>query len=111
MVTRNGTFSTPMTDIKHRNLRYLTTDLGKHGNIEIVVYSKGSIFAKNQILKNSPDPLARSIALQELLELMNVVMVLVPHSTELGVGAVATQTANATIASALATVGTFVATS
>ena len=56
-------------------IEYLTFNLGKYGNIEVIVYGPDSIYAKNQILKNSPDPLARSIAAQELLELMNVVIV------------------------------------
>lgn len=73
---------------------------GHHGNIEVVVYGKDSIFAKNQILKNSPDPLARSIAAQELLELMQVVVIPVPDQTELEIGNLANQTANATISSA-----------
>ena len=63
---------------------------GKLGNIEVIVYGKDSIYAKNQILKNSPDALARSIASQELLEL-------------LGVLADPTLSANATIQSGSAT--------
>lgn len=70
---------------------------GARGNIEVVVYSKRSIFAKNQILKNSPDPLARSIAAQELLELMQVVMIPFPDQKDLEIGAGAKETANATI--------------
>ena len=72
---------------------------GAHGNIEVIVYGKNSIFAKNQILKNSPDPLARSIAAQELLELMHVVVIPIPDQTDLEIGTGANETANATIRS------------
>ncbi len=41
--------------------------------MEIVVYAERSIYAISRILRNSPDPLARSIALQELLQLIDVV--------------------------------------
>ena len=75
------------------------------------MYGNDSIFAKNQILKNSPDQLARSIAAQELLELMNVVIVPVPHQTELGNGNLANQTASASMASIVATAGSLVETS
>ena len=48
--------------------------LGQVGNIEVLVYGKDSVYAKNQILENSPDELARSIAMQELLELLGIVV-------------------------------------
>ena len=78
---------------------------GKRGNIEVVVYGKKSIFAKNQILKNSQDPLARSIAAQELLELMKVVVIPVPMA------AVVNETSNANIASGSTITGVSVDTS
>ena len=61
------------------------------------------MFAKNQILKNSPDPLARSIAAQELLELLHVVVIPISDQAELEIGDLGNQTANATTAGALAT--------
>ena len=85
---RNGTF------------RWLTSGLGKLGNLEVVIYGKSSIYAKNQILKHSSDPLARSIAAQELMELLHAVET--PASME----AMARGTANATIESGSATAGT-----
>lgn len=88
------------TCIRGKALGGVVPKNGHHGNIEVVVYGKDSIFAKNQILKNSPDPLARSIAAQELLELMQVVVIPVPDQTELEIGNLANQTANATISSA-----------
>ncbi|CAF9923071.1 hypothetical protein IMSHALPRED_005844 [Imshaugia aleurites] len=87
----------------------VTKNVGKYGNIEIVVYGINSIFAKNQILKNSLDPLARSIATQELLELLDILVIPVPHPVDFGMGSVASDTANATISSAVATNGTSVA--
>lgn len=69
---------------------------GEQGNIEIVVYGKNSVFAKNQILKYSQDPLARSIAVQELLELMKIVQPPDPQPTGVEIGNMASQTANAT---------------
>lgn len=111
VVPRNGVVPNLSTHTRHHTIRYLTSDLGKHGNIEIVVYGNDSIFAKNQILKNSSDQLARSIAAQELLELMNIVIVPVPHQTELGSGNLANQTASASMASIVATAGSLVETS
>ena len=111
MVPRNGKFKSPRIRKTNKNPGDLTSFSGKEGNIEIVVYGGKSIFAKNQILKYSQDPLARSIAAQELLELMNVVAVPVPHSIALEMGTMATQTANATANGAAAAVGTIVATS
>ena len=90
----------PQESVRQLRLGDLTSSSGQQGNIEIVVYGKNSIFAKNQILKNSQDPLARSIAVQELLELMKVVEVPDSQSTGLGIGNMATQTANATGAGA-----------
>lgn len=81
----------------------MTPCLGNNGNIEIVVYGKKSIFAKNQILKNSQDPLARSIAAQELLELIDAVTVPPPEQTALEVATGAKEGANASIASGFAT--------
>ena len=88
----------------------LTPDLGKNANIEVAVYGKPSIYAKNQILKYSTDPLARSIAAQELLELLNVVIP-DPAPTESAMGTTAEKTVNSTITGASATSGTFVQTS
>ena len=98
VVPRNGMLKSPRICKTIKDAGDLTLSSGAQGNIEIVVYSKNSIFAKNQILKNSQDPLARSIAVQELLELMKIVAVPDPdpQSTGLGTGDMATQTANAT---------------
>lgn len=85
--------------------------LGHHRNIEIVVYGKDSIFAKNQILKSSRDPLARLTAAPELLELINAVIVSVPQPEVLKMRMIANGTANATTASALASAGILVDTS
>ena len=70
------------------------------------MYGKDSVYAKNQILKNSQDPLARSIASQELLELLGVITNPTPSATGLRMGAIATETANASILSGLATEAT-----
>jgi hypothetical protein len=53
----------PVSDSSH---------IGLEDKLEIVVYAENSIYAKTHILRNSPDPVARSIALQELLELMDL---------------------------------------
>ena len=77
-------------------VRYLTPGLGKLGNIEIVIYGKDSIYAKNQILKYSSDPLARSIAAQELMELLHAVEVPASSPTASVMEAMARSTAIAT---------------
>ena len=100
VVPRNGMFKSPRICKTTKYPGDLTSLSGHQGNIEIVVYGKNSIFAKNQILKNSQDPLARSIAVQELLELMKVVAVPDSPSSGVEIGNMATQTANATGASA-----------
>ena len=108
IVTENGVLFVPSTTIlKQKTLPYLTPNSGDYRNIEIIVYGTRSIYAKNQILKHSTDPLARSIAAQELLELMNLVQV--PDQPELEIGALANNTASLTNTSALATVVTSVA--
>ena len=104
-------FPPQLLNKRHQPLWNLTLTLGKHGNIELVVYGNDSIFAKNQILKNSPDPLARSIATQELLELLNIVVVPVPYPPDLETGTVASETANSAISNAVATAGAYVETS
>ncbi|KAL9073105.1 MAG: hypothetical protein Q9161_003159 [Pseudevernia consocians] len=108
---RGATRTILRTCIRGKEMGGLLPKNGNHGNIEIVVYGKDSIFAKNQILKNSQDPLARSIAAQELLELMNVVLVPLPQQTALEMGTVAKGVANASTASGLATTETYVETS
>ena len=47
------------------------------------MYGQDSVYAKNQILKNSQDELARSIATQELLELLGIVVDETPSATGL----------------------------
>ncbi|KAF6236899.1 hypothetical protein HO173_005190 [Letharia columbiana] len=108
---RGATRTILRTCIRGRGLGGVITKNGKHGNIEIVVYGKDSIFAKNQILKNSPDQLARSIAAQELLELMNIVIVPETDQPESEVRTVANRTVNPTSESRLITAGVHVETS
>ena len=67
------------------------------------MYGKDSIYAKNQILKYSQDQLARSIASQELLELLGVLVDPTPSAPGLRMGAIAKETANASVQSGLAT--------
>ena len=67
------------------------------------MYGKDSIYAKNQILKYSTDELARSIASQELLELLGLIMDPTPSTTGSRMEAMAKETANATIQSGSAT--------
>ena len=67
------------------------------------MYGKDSIYAKNQILKYSQDPLARSIASQELLELLGVLVDPTPSTPVSRMGAMAKETANASVQSGLAT--------
>jgi hypothetical protein len=45
---------------------------GVHQNIEVLLYGADSVYAKIQILRSSQDPGAKSIAEQELLELIGV---------------------------------------
>ena len=105
LITRNGTSPTSTNHTKKGALQSLTPGSGKNRNIEIVVYGKKSIYAKNQILKYSPDPLARSIAAQELLELVGAAPVPVPYPspTELAVGTTANKQTNATVGSLVGT--------
>ena len=67
------------------------------------MYGKDSIYAKNQILKYSQDQLARSIASQELLELLGVLVDPTPSTAGLRMGAMAKETANASVQSGLVT--------
>ena len=97
VVTRNGIFLASTVCYKRGYLWWLIPCLGKLGNIEIIVYGKDSIYAKNQILKYSQDPLARSIASQELLELLGVLVNPTPSTSGLRMEAIAKETANATI--------------
>ncbi|MCJ1460633.1 hypothetical protein MMC28_011015 [Mycoblastus sanguinarius] len=50
----------------------IVVENGENQAIEIVVYAMQSIYAKNRIIKYSPDPLAKSIAVQELLDLLRL---------------------------------------
>ena len=79
VISKNGRVPAP-TMTKDIESSLSNSVLGRYGNIEVVVYATHSVYAKNQILKNSQDPLARSIATQELLELMNVVIAPVPSA-------------------------------
>lgn len=45
---------------------------GNHGNLEVVLYNRESIYGKVHTLRNSPDPVAVAIANQELLELLHL---------------------------------------
>lgn len=96
VVVKNGMLLVSIIHRRHGSVRHLTLGPGKNSNIEIVVYGKDSIFAKNQILKYSSDQLARSIAAQELLQLLNIVIVPVPHQPELDLGTRVNPTVNAT---------------
>ena len=96
VLPRNGMLKSPRVCRTNEEPGDLTSFSGEQGNIEIVVYGKNSIFAKNQILKHSQDPLARSIAVQELLELMRMVTDPDSQSTGVEAGNMATQAANAT---------------
>ncbi|KAM0803793.1 hypothetical protein BDR22DRAFT_818479 [Usnea florida] len=100
VVPRNGMLKYPKICRTIEKTGDLTSSLGEQGNIEIVVYGQNSVFAKNQILKYSQDPLARSIAVQELLELMKMVTDPDAQSTGVEIGSMATQAANATVADA-----------
>ena len=51
----------------------LTLLLGDRQNIEVVLYNQESMYGKVHILRHSPDPVAVSIAEQELLELIGLV--------------------------------------
>lgn len=46
--------------------------IGLRQNIEVVLYNKDSIYGRITTLRNSPDPVAVSIAQQELLELLHL---------------------------------------
>ena len=67
------------------------------------MYGKDSVYAKNQILKYSTDEVARSIATQELLELLGIMIDPAPSMTGTRMEAMAKETANATIQSGSAT--------
>ena len=46
---------------------------GVHQNIEVLLYGADSVYSKIQVLRFSQDPEAKSIAEQELLELIGVI--------------------------------------
>jgi hypothetical protein len=54
----------------HENVIDIT--IGNHENLEVVLYNQDSIYGKVHIMRNSPDPVAVSIANQELLELLQL---------------------------------------
>lgn len=69
--------------------------VGQAQNLEIIVYAENSIYAKTNILRHSRDPVARAIALQELLQLTGIVR---DAPTPSQMDAIAAQlTANATM--------------
>ena len=78
-----------------------TTTAGDRENMEVVLYGAGSVYSKSQILRFSQDPEAKSIAEQELLEL--IVVVPNPHDypTQVGPPFLANSTLNNTIAPSL----------
>ena len=45
---------------------------GLQGNLEVVLYNKESLYGRIDILRNSVDDLAKSIAQQEMLELLKL---------------------------------------
>lgn len=46
--------------------------VGQRQNLEVVLYGANSVYSNVYILRNSDDPLAVSIAQQELLELLGM---------------------------------------
>ena len=46
--------------------------VGNRGNLEVVLFNPNSVYGKVTILRHSKDPVARSIANQELLELLHL---------------------------------------
>ncbi|KAL8729338.1 MAG: hypothetical protein Q9166_004835 [cf. Caloplaca sp. 2 TL-2023] len=50
----------------------IDTEIGRNRKLEVLVYDARSIFGYTRILDHSPDPEARSIAMQELMELLDV---------------------------------------
>ncbi len=47
-------------------------NIGNHGNLEVVLYNRDSIYGRVHTLRNSRDPVAVAIANQELLELLHL---------------------------------------
>lgn len=45
---------------------------GNHGNLEVVLFNQNSAYGKVTIIRHSSDPVAVSIATQELLELLHL---------------------------------------
>ena len=45
---------------------------GQQQKLEILIFAENSIYAKTRIIRYSPDPVARSIALQEFMQLVEI---------------------------------------
>ena len=69
VVVRNGR---PDEEPFHNVGVALTLITGNLGNLEVVLYNANSMYGKVTILRNSKDPVAVSIAEQELLELLHL---------------------------------------
>lgn len=80
----------------------ITSPLGNHQNLEAVLYGADSVYSKVHILRNSDDPLAVSIAQQELLALLGLAPNVYINPSQAGLTALKGQTFNASVASPLA---------
>ena len=71
IVTHNGKDTSPLC-FHLMGICRLTGSTGVGQKMEIVVYSTRSLYGLNVIIRRSTDPVARSIAMQELLDLIGL---------------------------------------
>lgn len=69
VIVRNGKF---YPNYFLRVKKIVDKAVGDHGNIEVIMYNKDSMFARVQTVRHSTDPVAVSVAERELLEMLHL---------------------------------------